>query len=228
MVEINKVYFDDCFNIIEQLDDNSLDLVVTDPPYGDNIAYSRNHDKPILNNEDESINYRFMDVIYDKMKMNTAMYLFTNHVFVDKLKQYGISKGFNYRALCVLVKNNFGLGYYFRPQYELCLVFEKGVVKHNTLNMSNVWFMDHPKYTLESHPHEKDLDIISKIILHSSKENDLVFDGFMGSFTTAIACINTNRNFIGTELDKKYYDVGDKKIKSLLTNKNTINDFFEV
>ena len=108
------------------------------------------------------------------------------------------------------------------------MVFEKGVVKHNTLNMSNVWFMDHPKYTLESHPHEKDLDIISKIILHSSKENDLVFDGFMGSFTTAIACINTNRNFIGTELDKKYYDVGDKKIKSLLTNKNTINDFFEV
>lgn len=213
-MEINKVYKDDCFNIIAQMPNDYLDLVIVDPPYGDGIGYGRNG-KEILNNEDESINYRFLDAILPKMKQDTSLYLFSNHKFCYKIKEYAVANGFNYRMLCVLVKNNIGMGYGFRNQYEVCLVLEKGKAKYNLNDVSNVWKMKHIAHDDNSHPHQKDYDIIRKIILHSSKEGDLIFDGFMGSFSTAIACHKEKRNFLGTELDAKWYALGQRKLVDL-------------
>lgn len=213
-MEINKVYNDDCFNIIAQMPNEYLDLVIVDPPYGDGIGYGRNG-KEILNNEDESINYRFLDAILPKMKQDTSLYLFSNHKFCYQIKEYALQNGYNYRMLCVLVKNNIGMGYGFRNQYEVCLVLEKGKAKYNLNDVSNVWKMKHIAHDDNSHPHQKDYDIIRKIILHSSNIGDLIFDGFMGSFSTAIACHKEKRNFIGTELDPKWFAMGQTKLENL-------------
>lgn len=213
-MEINKVYKDDCFNIIAQMPNDYLDLVIVDPPYGDGIGYGRNG-KEILNNEDEAINYRFLDAILPKMKQDTSLYLFSNHKFCFQIKEYAIANGYNYRMLCVLVKNNIGMGYGFRNQHEVCLVLEKGKAKYNCKDVSNVWKMKHIQHDDNSHPHQKDYDIIRKIILHSSNEGDLIFDGFMGSFSTAIACHKEKRNFLGTELDAKWYALGQRKLDDL-------------
>jgi len=213
-MEINKVYKDDCFNIIAQMPNNYLDLVIVDPPYGDGIGYGRNG-KEILNNEDEAINYRFLDAILPKMKQDTSLYLFSNHKFCFQIKEYAIANGYNYRMLCVLVKNNIGMGYGFRNQHEVCLVLEKGKAKYNCKDVSNVWKMKHIQHDDNSHPHQKDYDIIRKIILHSSNEGDLIFDGFMGSFSTAIACHKEKRNFLGTELDAKWHALGQRKLDDL-------------
>ena len=213
-MEINKVYNDDCFNVIAQMPNEYLDLVIVDPPYGDGIGYGRNG-KEILNNEDESINYRFLDAILPKMKQDTSLYLFSNHKFCYQIKEYAVQNGYNYRMLCVLVKNNIGMGYGFRNQYEVCLVLEKGKAKYNLNDVSNVWKMKHIAHDDNSHPHQKDYDIIRKIILHSSNAGDLIFDGFMGSFSTAIACHKEKRNFIGTELDPKWFAMGQTKLENL-------------
>ena len=121
--------------------------------------------------------------------------------------------------LCILVKNNIGMGYGFRNQYEVCLVLEKGKAKYNLKNMSNVWKMKHVKHTNETHPHKKDNDIIRKIILHSSNVGDIIFDGFMGSFTTAKCCFKENRNYIGSELDVKWFKNGNKELNALKDQK---------
>ena len=213
-MEINKVYNDDCYNIINQMPDNFLDLVIVDPPYGDNIGYGRKG-KEILNNQDEQINYDFLTCILPKMKDDTTLYLFSNHKFYNKIKEYAVSIGFNYRMLCILVKNNIGMGYGFRNQYEVCIVLEKGKAKYNLNDVSNVWKMRHIQHDDNSHPHQKDYNIIRKIILHSSKAGDLVFDGFMGSFSTAIACHKEKRNFIGAELDAKWYAMGQRSLNDL-------------
>jgi len=213
-MEINKVYQDDCFNLIAEMPNNYLNLVIVDPPYGDGIGYGRNG-KEILNNEDEAINYRFLDAILPKMKQDTSLYLFSNHKFCFQIKEYAIANGYNYRMLCVLVKNNIGMGYGFRNQYEVCLVLEKGKAKYNCKDVSNVWKMKHIQHDDNSHPHQKDYDIIRKIILHSSNEGDLIFDGFMGSFSTAIACHKEKRNFLGTELDAKWHALGQRKLDDL-------------
>ena len=66
------------------------------------------------------------------------------------------------------------------------------------------------------HPTIKPLNITEKIIRNSSKENNTILDPFMGSGTTGVACINTNRNFIGVELDKKYYKIAEERINSAI------------
>lgn len=213
-MEINKVYNDSCFNVINNMPDEYLDLVIVDPPYGDGVGYGRGS-KEILNNEDESINYEFLDKILPKMKQDTSLYLFSNHKFFSKIKDYAVSIGYNYRMLCILVKNNIGMGFGFRNQYEVCLVLEKGKPKYNLNDVSNVWKMKHVHHDDDSHPHQKQYDVIRKIIMHSSQEGDLVFDGFMGSYTTAIACYKEKRNFIGTELDEKWCKLGQKKLDNL-------------
>mgnify|MGYP003133309121 CR=1 FL=1 len=210
----NKVYNCDCFDLIKKIPDNYLDLIIVDPPYGDGVGYGRKN-KEILNNENESINYKFLDSIYPKMKNNTTLYLFSNHKFVNKIKDYATNTYYNYRMLCIMVKNNIGMGYGFRNQYEVCLVLEKGKPKYNKKNMSNVWKMKHIQHNDNTHPHQKQYDIIRNIILHSSNKNDIVFDGFMGSFSTAIACYKENRFFIGSELDEKWFQLGQKQLDAI-------------
>ena len=219
-MDINKVYNVDCLNYINTIPDNFIDLVIVDPPYGDNSGYGRKN-KTILNNESEEINYKFLKAIYNKMKNDTSLYLFTNHKFAFQLKNFALKNKFNYRMLCIMVKNNIGMGYGFRNQYELCLVLEKGKAKYNLNNFSNVWKMKHVNHDDNSHPHQKEYDIIRKIILHSSAENDIVFDGFMGSFSTAIASYKEKRNFIGCELDAKWYKLGQKKLNQIM-NQTTL------
>jgi len=215
---LNKIYFGDCFDLIQKLPSESLDCVCCDPPFGDHIGYGRKG-KEILNNEDESINYRFLDAIKPKMKPNTTLYLFSNYKFEYKIREYAIKTGWTFRATCVMVKNNFGMGQGFRHQYELCCVLETGKAEYNGKDMSDVWFMKHVQHTDDSHPHQKDYDIIRKIILHSTKAGDVVFDGFSGSATVAIACYKENRKFISAELDEKWWRLGDEKLKNLMNQK---------
>lgn len=68
----------------------------------------------------------------------------------------------------------------------------------------------HPKEY--GHETEKPMELITKYIIVSTNENDVILDPFIGSGTTAVACMNTNRNYIGFELDKHYYDIAQKRI----------------
>lgn len=215
---LNKVYNGDTFDLIKKLKDSSISCTIVDPPFGDHIGYGRKG-KEILNNEDESINYRFLDAIKPKMKPNTTLYLFSNYKFEYKIREYAIKTGWTFRATCVMVKNNFGMGYGFRHQYELCLILENGKATYNGKDMSDVWFMKHVQHNDDSHPHQKDYDIIRKIILHSTKENEVVFDGFSGSATVAVACWKEKRFFISAELDEKWYKLGEKKLNDLMSQK---------
>lgn len=64
-----------------------------------------------------------------------------------------------------------------------------------------------------SHPTQKPIALMEYLVRTYSNESDTILDNCMGSGTTAIACLNTNRNYIGFELDKDYYDLSTKRIK---------------
>lgn len=114
----------------------------------------------------------------------------------------------------VVVKNNIGMGYGFRNQYELILVLEKGEVKYNRNDVSNVLKMEHIQHNDSTHPHEKGLGLIKLLIEHSSKEGDLVLDCFIGSGSVLVASKQLNRNFIGIELDEKWCEVAQQRLNS--------------
>lgn len=65
------------------------------------------------------------------------------------------------------------------------------------------------------HPTQKPISLIERFIRLSSKENDLIFDPFMRSGTTGVACINTDRNFIGIELDDNYFKIAEDRINKV-------------
>ncbi len=65
----------------------------------------------------------------------------------------------------------------------------------------------------KEHPTEKPIELMKLYIENSSNENDTVLDPFMGSGSTGVACKNTNRNFIGIELDENYFNIAKKRIE---------------
>lgn len=204
----------DSVELIKKVKSGSVDLVLTDPPYGDGIGYGR-FDKEIANNEDEGINYKILPELYRVLKQDSVCYLFTNWKFSGPIQDF-IKKqtSFTIRMQLVIVKNNFGMGYGFRNQYELCLVLEKGKVEYIRADVSNVLHMEHINHNAKSHPHEKGTRLLELLITHASKPGDLVFDCFVGSGSTMLAARNTGRNYLGIELDPAYHAYAVERLAS--------------
>nr|WP_278278069.1 site-specific DNA-methyltransferase [Anaerofustis stercorihominis] len=78
--------------------------------------------------------------------------------------------------------------------------------------MTDVWFYDRVSGKKQLHQNQKPLSLIEQCILKHSDKNEIVLDPFMGSGTTGVACVNTNRRFIGMELDKQYFDIAKERI----------------
>lgn len=84
--------------------------------------------------------------------------------------------------------------------------------------MRTVWSITAPKKDEKKfgkHPTQKPVDLLTRIILASTKEGDLVLDPFCGSGTTGIACNMLNRRFIGIDIEKKYLDIAIKRFQEL-------------
>lgn len=214
-MELNKIHQGDAEELVPKIPNESIDLIVVDPPYGDGIGYGR-LDKKIANNKDESINYRILPILYDKLRTGGVCYIFTNWKFSPLISQFCAKEtGFMVRMQLVIVKNNFGMGYGFRNQYELCLVLEKGKAKYNRNDVSNVLKMENILHDKNTHPHEKGVGLLKLLIEHSSKEGDTVLDCFAGSGSTLVACKQLKRNFIGIELEENWVQLAEQRIKNI-------------
>lgn len=203
-MELNKIINADCIEYMKTLPNRCIDLIVTDPPYGDNVNYGLNN-KTICNNENPLINCTALVEMYRVLKLNSSVYLFTNWKHYPFLTEFVIRyTKFKIRHLIIWKKHNFGLGWAFRHQYELILVLEKGKPKYNLTDFSDVQTASHINHNKMNHPHEKPIDLLMKMIEHSSKEGDIVLDPFAGSGSTCKACEKLGRNWIGIELDDKW------------------------
>lgn len=76
-------------------------------------------------------------------------------------------------------------------------------------------FIQIPNIKNKLHPTQKPIDLMKVLIENSSNENDIVLDCFMGGGSTGVACLESNRNFIGCEIDKKYYDIAVERIQEI-------------
>ncbi|MDP3026756.1 MAG: DNA methyltransferase [Nanoarchaeota archaeon] len=151
---------------------------------------------------------------YRLLKKNKSMYLFTNWKHYPFLTEFILRyTKFRIRHLIVWRKHNFGLGWAFRHQYELILILEKGKPHYHLTNFSDVQTCSHINHNRENHPHQKPVDLIIKMIEHSSKEGDIILDPFCGSGSVCVACQQTGRKWIGIEIDEKYVEMAKKRIK---------------
>jgi site-specific DNA-methyltransferase (adenine-specific) len=216
-----KLYQGDCLELMKDLPDGSIDLVLTDPPYLINYKTNRRKDKthrfckPIINDNNDQLIIDFIYESYRVLKDNTAFYCFCSPDTVEFFKYSIQQAGFKIKNIIVWVKNNWTAGdlkAQYGKQYELIIYANKGRRELNGKRISDVWYFDRVAGKKQLHQNQKPLELIQQIIEKSSKENDLVLDPFMGSGSTGVACINTNRNFIGIEKDETYFKIAKKRI----------------
>lgn len=227
-----KLLNGDCLEVMKQIPNESVDMVLTDPPYL--CDYSR-HDsksrfsKKIANDENNSANEsmieKYLQECYRIMKDNTAIYCFCNYKKIDFFKQQIETAGFNLKNIIIWDKQRNGMGDLsttFGYSYEFIIFASKGQPKIRGKRISDVWQFARVKPKEQEHQNQKPVDLLIQAIEKSSDEGAVIFDGFMGVGSTGVACVNTNRDFIGIELDENYFNIAKKRIeeaKECLTQK---------
>ena len=225
MLELNKIYNMDCKEGMKLLDDNSIDLVVTDPPYkvisggGGNGANSirpkgilTRHDGKLFNHTYIKPNEWIPD-IYRILKEGTHCYIFTNTLNFSDILLESRNSGFKLHNILVWEKNNCTPSQFYMKNCEYILFLRKGKAKWiNDIGGSKTVHKFNNIIGNKKHPTEKPTDLLDFYINNSSNISDIVFDPFMGSGSTAISCLNTNRQYIGFELDETYYNIAEKRI----------------
>lgn len=210
---LNHIICGDALHILRQLPDKSIDLVVTDPPYGDNIGYGI-HNRTIAGNEHPLIALSVMYEAYRVLKANASAYMFCGMRHLDLIRAFfqGYTK-YSIRDVLIWDKMLRGRGHGFRRQYECILVLEKGKPRYRSLGLPNVLRFQRARAI--RHPHEKPVELIETLIRQSSDEQDVVLDPFVGSGTTAVAAQRLKRRYVGVELDDRYYAVAEKRLQQI-------------
>ena len=218
----------DCLQLMKNIPDKSIDLVLTDPPYLCNysrhdrksrFSYAIANDKNNLENEQMISNY--LQSCYRIMKDNTAIYCFCNYKKIDFFKQQIEGAGFHIKNIIIWDKQKQGMGDLsttFGYSYEFILFASKGQPKIRGKRISDIWSFSRVKPKEQVHQNQKPIDLLTLAINKSSNENDTVFDGFMGSGSTGVAALNSNRSFIGIELDEKYFNIAKNRIENTDVN----------
>ena len=222
MLELNTIHHGDCLDIMKLIPDKSIDLVLTDPPYFINYKTNHRQDKghdfctAIFGDTKKDILPNFISEAFRIMKNDTAMYMFCSFDHVDFFK-IELEKFFTIKNMIIWVKNNWTAGdleAQFGKQYEIIFLANKGRKKFNGKRISDIWDYRRIVGKTQNHQNEKPLRLFEDAIEKHSNNGDTVFDGFAGSGTTGIACLNTSRNFILIEKDEHYYNMAKKRIES--------------
>ena len=221
MLKLNKLYNMDCMEGMKLIPDNSIDLVVTDPPYKTTSRGSSGGTGGILKDklnmkgmvfEHNSIKFsEWLPELYRVLKERSHAYIMTNNKNLKDMLIEIENVNFEIFKTLIWAKNSPITNMYYMDSHEYIIFCRKGKAKRiNNCGTKSVLNIDNVKN--KQHPTEKPIDLIKIFIENSSQENEIVLDPFMGAGSTAMACKELKRNFIGFELDKQYYDIANKRI----------------
>jgi len=236
---INKITLGNFYELVNEIPDNSIDLVATDPPYrihaksGGGLHNKRDWLKNVHNSDlDEFDPILFLEQCVRVLKKFNAYIFCSKDLLVDYIT-FAVSNGFNWDLLVmgkrnpIPTKNN----KYLSDIEYIMYIREKGACfndlkgklhfsKYRKIKMTNV------KPSEYGHPTEKPLHIMQQLIEISSKKGELILDPFMGSGTTALACRDLEREFIGFEIDKDFHEKAIRKLEGLRANTSLEQTFF--
>jgi site-specific DNA-methyltransferase (adenine-specific)/modification methylase len=224
----------DAFELIKKLPDNSVDFILTDPPYNlspystGNIKFDWRED---INNDlatwdkdfsPAMLKEEFLRVLkptgnifafcsYNLMGEwhSTFDPVFNTFQFFVWHKTNPVPKfrkaGFLNSCELIVCMWNKGHTWNFGKQNEMHNFFESSIC------------MGPERLKDPKHPTQKPVKLLKHLLNIASNEGDVILDPFMGVASTAIACLETNRNFIGFELQKEYFEAGQKRVKNFKT-----------
>lgn len=203
----------DCLELMRSFPDRSVDLVVTDPPYiieTSGAGIYKQADKQYvkeLNGINNGFDEKVLDELCRVMKKINVYFFCSQKQIIPLLDYFVKKKRCNWNLLCWHKTNPVpACGNKYLTDTEFILFFrEKGVKIYGEFNTKFTYYIsplnqkDKKQY---GHPTIKPIELVQNFVVNSSKEGETVLDCFMGSGTTGVACVNTNRDFIGIELEQ--------------------------
>lgn len=210
----------DAVSWLMSLPPESVDLVVTDPPY-ESLEKHRavgtttrlKHSKSSSNDWfDIFPNARFPDLfssVYRVLKRNSHFYLFCDQETMFAAKPVAEAAGFKFWKPIVWDKRKIGMGYHYRARYEFILFFEKGKRRLNDLGVADI--IECPR-VFNGYPTEKPVDVSSVLVNQSSTRSELVVDPFCGSASTGEAAVRGGRAFWGCDMSESAINVARKRL----------------
>jgi len=205
---VNTIKNIDCREGLKMIPNESIDVIFTDPPYG-------LKKEGIKNDHDLSLFYSVLPESYRVLKKDAFFITFFSTKFLPDIFK---NNPFQYFWQFILYLPN---GRVSSPigftKYMSCVVFKKGNPKM-TKKGKDI-FVDTPGKMVEpdegfiNHPTPKPKTFIKEILIMFSKENDIILDLFIGSGSTAVACKQLKRNYIGFEINKDYCKLAEERLK---------------
>lgn len=211
-----KLMQGDCLELMKEIPDGSVDMVLTDPPYGMDFQSNHRNEKHKKIKGDKDLQWvdEFIDECYRVAKNNTAHYIFCSFHHIDVFKQ-SIERLFKVKNILVWEKNNTSMGDLkgdFAPKVEFVFLIHKGRSLIRGKRDPNIFKF--ARTGNKNHPTEKPVDLVEYLISKFSDDGYVILDPFMGSGTTGVACKNLNRNFIGIELEQDYFSTAKERIEN--------------
>lgn len=226
-----KLINGDAIEFMKRMNDESVDMIATDPPYKVTARGNAGNSggmmqkklsmqgKIFKHNDIKPVEY--IPEFYRILKDGSHCYIMTNHVNLQEILNVATDCGFKFIKSLVWNKGNKIMGQYYMSQFEYILFFRKGKGKKiNKCGTADILNIPNKKTKGEDgkniHDTEKPVELMKVLIENSTQENEVVLDPFVGVGSTALACKELNRNFIGFELDENYYSIAHNRINGYI------------
>ena len=205
-----KLYNGDCLKYLKTLKDNEIDVLITDPPYGKkadkgtngfgcskNRRYNDNWDSKIPSEE----------IFNEMLRVSKKVIIFGANYFAHMLPP----------SKCWIFWDKKGDIAFKNPFADGELIYTNFTKPVKRIVFKQQGFITDSK-DKRVHPTQKPSELMQILIENYTNKNDIILDCFMGSGSTGVACMNTNRKFIGIELDNNYFDIAFKRISEAFFN----------
>ncbi len=210
---LDRIICGDCLEVMRGMPDGCVDAVVTDPPYGMNKDFGNDSDR-------ESNTLTLIEGMFPEitrlLRDGGMVYVFNSPRLIHKVIALGELAGLEYQRLLWMYKPN-DCTFPWRGWLltsEAIAVFSKGKPERwaGTDYCHDTYTFNHAGGELlkgYNHPSVKPLSVIKDLV---KKSGDVILDPFLGSGTTAVACVETGRHFIGIELEAKYCEIARRRV----------------
>lgn len=223
-METHRVVCGRATDVLSSLPDDSVDLVVTDPPYrtisGGSGPAKNGHRRPsgMLTRNDGRIfahnDVRFSDYlpeVFRVLKSPGHLYLMLNFLNLEQGMAEVRAAGFEVHNLLVWQKNNATPNRWYMKNAEYVIFARKGPARAiNDKGAKTCHAFDNVRG--KSHPTEKPVALMEYYVLNSSLPGDVVLDPFMGTGATGVAAVQNKRLFVGAEIDQTYFAIARRRI----------------
>lgn len=221
-IELNNIYHLDCIEGMKKLDSSSVDMILTDIPYGnvtkngEERAKSAGQLRVLNKGEADVLTFNLDEFLNECYRIaKGSIYIFCGIEQMSEIFSYFDKKKDMSTRQCIWHKSNpspLNAQHYWVHSFENCIYAKKRKTTYNDGYAHNVW--EFPIERKIEFYTPKSLKLFKYLIEKSSKEGDTVFDPCIGSGTTAVAAKETNRNFIGLDLNEKFVELAKRRLEN--------------